>query len=54
MDMIWFAKNRLDALIAHFSRQADAAHFVSNLVDIKAAIKQLEARVAELEKEKGP
>lgn len=54
MDTIWFAKNRLDALIAHFSRQADAAHFVSNLVDIKAAIKQLEARVAELEKEKGP
>lgn len=54
MDTIWFAKNRLDAMIAHFSRQADAAHFASNLVDIKAAIKQLEDRVAELEKEKGP
>lgn len=54
MDTLWFAKNRLDALIGHFSRQEDSAHFVANLVDIRKALEELEQRVTELEKEKGP
>lgn len=54
MDTLWFAKNRLDALIGHFSRQEHSAHFVANLVDIKKTLEELETRVAELEKKKGP